>query len=78
MCNDVNAKLTLSVLNEVYIGVDTFGLVPPCQFGNNRRVGMQPAYGNRLEDKSFFGKFVNERLQILFCESVGTPVEAWT
>ena len=31
MCDDVDAKLTLLVLNEVDIGVDALGLVPPCQ-----------------------------------------------
>ena len=36
MCNDVDAELTLLVLNEVDVGVDTFGLIPPRQFGCDR------------------------------------------
>jgi hypothetical protein len=33
MCDDVDAKLPFLVLDEVDVGVDTFGLVPPRQFG---------------------------------------------
>jgi len=36
MCNDVDAKLALFVLNEVDVGVDTLSLVPPRQLGWNR------------------------------------------
>ena len=36
MCNDVDTEFTLLVLNEVDVGVDTFGLVSPRQFSCNR------------------------------------------
>ena len=31
MCDDVDTKLAFLVLNEVDVGVDALGLVPPCQ-----------------------------------------------
>lgn len=37
MCDDVNAELTLLVLDEVDVSVDTLGLVPPRQFGCDER-----------------------------------------
>ena len=40
MGNDVNAEFTLFVLDEVNVGVDTFGLVPPRKFGYDKYSGL--------------------------------------
>jgi hypothetical protein len=36
MCDDIDAELTLLVLDEIDVGVDTFGLIPLRQFSCDR------------------------------------------
>jgi hypothetical protein len=36
MCDDIDAELTLLVLDEIDVGVDTFGLIPLRQFSYDR------------------------------------------